>query len=107
MVIDGTAIAGEIKERLKTTAKPEGFFGAALVGDDPASVNFLKQKERIAKELKELGADIDTAVGNNTNFLITGGNGIGPSKLKKMQANIIKGKDAQIISSVEFNELKQ
>ena len=64
-------------------------------------------KERIAKELKELGADIDTAVGNNTNFLITGGNGIGPSKLKKMQANIIKGKDAQIISSVEFNELKQ
>jgi methylenetetrahydrofolate dehydrogenase (NADP+)/methenyltetrahydrofolate cyclohydrolase len=52
MIIDGLAIAGEIKERLKAAAaKPDGFFGAVLVGDDPASINFLKQKERVAHEL--------------------------------------------------------
>lgn len=54
MIIDGNAIAHEIKERLKNSApaeKPEGFFGAVLVGDDPASVNFLKQKEKVAQEL--------------------------------------------------------
>jgi methylenetetrahydrofolate dehydrogenase (NADP+)/methenyltetrahydrofolate cyclohydrolase len=53
MIIDGNAIAHEIKERLKgaPASKPEGFFGAVLVGDDQASVNFLKQKERVAQEL--------------------------------------------------------
>lgn len=64
------------------------------------------EKERIAKELKELGADIDGTVGNKTNFLIAGDN-VGPSKLSKMQSNIIEGRDAKIISISEFNELKE
>ena len=64
-------------------------------------------KEIIANELKELGADVDTNVSNSTNFLITGDNVVGPVKLEKMQANITKGKDAQIISLSEFNELKK
>ncbi len=51
MIIDGKAIAAGIIERLKRLPKPERFFGAALVGDDPASLNFLKQKERVAREL--------------------------------------------------------
>ncbi len=51
MVIDGKAIAQEITDRLKKLSKPAKFFGAALVGDDPASVNFLKQKEKVAREL--------------------------------------------------------
>jgi len=38
-------------ERLKRLPKPDKFFGAALVGKDPASVNFLKQKEKVAREL--------------------------------------------------------
>jgi DNA polymerase-3 subunit epsilon len=63
-------------------------------------------KERIANELKELGADVDTAVGNNTNYLIIGDNVVGPVKLAKMQANITKGKNAKIISLAEFNEMK-
>ena len=41
------------------------------------------EKERIANELKELGADVDTSVGSRTNVLITGEN-VGPSKLKNM-----------------------
>lgn len=53
MVIDGKAIAQSLVEGLK--AKPGGwkdkFLGAMLVGEDPASVNFLKQKEKVAKEL--------------------------------------------------------
>lgn len=51
MTIDGKKIAGEIIERLKALPKPEKFFGAVLVGDDPASLNFLKQKEKAAQEL--------------------------------------------------------
>lgn len=51
MVIDGRAIAGEIIARLKGLPKPGKFLGAVLVGDDPASLNFLKQKEKIAREL--------------------------------------------------------
>lgn len=57
--------------------------------------------------MKELGADVDSNVSNSTNFLITGDNVVGPVKLDKMQANILKGKDAQIISLSEFNELKK
>jgi methylenetetrahydrofolate dehydrogenase (NADP+)/methenyltetrahydrofolate cyclohydrolase len=52
MIIDGKTIAGDITDRLRAEPLPAGkFFGAALVGDDPASLNFLKQKERVAREL--------------------------------------------------------
>ena len=51
MIIDGKTIANDIVERLRALPSPGTFFGAVLVGDDPASVNFLKQKERVAKEL--------------------------------------------------------
>ena len=52
MVIDGKTIADGIVERLKQLPKLARFFGAVLVGDDPASLNFLKQKEKIAQELR-------------------------------------------------------
>lgn len=51
MVIDGKAVAEKIITELKTRPRPEKFFGAALVGANPASLNFLKQKEKIGKEL--------------------------------------------------------
>ncbi len=51
MIIDGKAVAAEIMERLKALPKQDRFFGAILVGRDPASVNFLAQKERVAREL--------------------------------------------------------
>lgn len=51
MPIDGKSIAESVIARLKALVKPETFFGAVLVGDDPASINFLKQKEKVAKEL--------------------------------------------------------
>jgi methylenetetrahydrofolate dehydrogenase (NADP+)/methenyltetrahydrofolate cyclohydrolase len=51
MSIDGKTITNDIITRLRALPKPEKFFGAALVGDDPASLNFLKQKERVAGEL--------------------------------------------------------
>jgi methylenetetrahydrofolate dehydrogenase (NADP+)/methenyltetrahydrofolate cyclohydrolase len=66
MLIDGRKIAEEIIAGLKTKPKPERFFGAVLVGDDPASLNFLKQKEKVAKELGiefrlyQLAADLKT-----------------------------------------------
>jgi methylenetetrahydrofolate dehydrogenase (NADP+)/methenyltetrahydrofolate cyclohydrolase len=51
MIIDGKTIASDVVERLRAQPKPDKFFGAVLVGADSASVNFLKQKERVAKEL--------------------------------------------------------
>jgi methylenetetrahydrofolate dehydrogenase (NADP+)/methenyltetrahydrofolate cyclohydrolase len=50
-LIDGRKIAQEIIADLKTKPKPQKFFGALLVGEDPASLNFLKQKEKVAREL--------------------------------------------------------
>jgi len=61
-------------------------------------------KKTIAQELKDFGADVDSAVGKKTNFLIAGDN-VGPSKLMKMQANIAEGKEAAIITHQEYNEM--
>ena len=51
MIIDGKTIANDIIERLRALPKSGNFFGAVLVGDNHASINFLKQKEKIAHEL--------------------------------------------------------
>ncbi|MCP6720134.1 MAG: bifunctional 5,10-methylenetetrahydrofolate dehydrogenase/5,10-methenyltetrahydrofolate cyclohydrolase [Patescibacteria group bacterium] len=51
MVINGKKIAEQVIEDLKKELKPKKFLAAILVGDDPASISFLKQKEKIAKEL--------------------------------------------------------
>lgn len=59
MIIDGKKIADDILARLKSrpgfeklaSGESKKFFAGALVGKDPASVNFLKQKARAAGEL--------------------------------------------------------
>jgi len=51
MVIDGKKIASEILKGLKKQVRPEGFLAAFLVGNDSNSESFLKQKEKVAKEL--------------------------------------------------------
>ncbi len=51
MIIDGKAIAAEIITELKSLPKPKKFIAAMLVGEDAASLSFLKQKEKVAKEL--------------------------------------------------------
>lgn len=50
-VVSGKEIAREVIEGLKRQKKPEKFLAAFLVGDDPASISFLKRKERVAQEL--------------------------------------------------------
>lgn len=51
MIIDGKKIAQEIIEHLKTQVVPKKILAAILVGENPASISFLKQKEKIANEL--------------------------------------------------------
>jgi DNA polymerase III subunit epsilon len=63
-------------------------------------------KEKIANELKSLGADVDTSVSSKTFFLITGVT-VGPSKLKKMQDIINNGEEAYIISLEEYEQIKK
>lgn len=52
MVIDGKKIASEIIENLKKRGAPKKFLAAFLIGSDPASESFIKQKEKISKELE-------------------------------------------------------
>jgi len=61
-------------------------------------------KNKLASELKSLGADLDSGVGKNTNYLIIGDNP-GPSKIQKMKLNIDKGKEAKIISYNEYQDI--
>jgi methylenetetrahydrofolate dehydrogenase (NADP+)/methenyltetrahydrofolate cyclohydrolase len=49
--ISGIEIAKKIIDELKTKSKPEKILAAVLVGGNPASISFLNQKEKIAKEL--------------------------------------------------------
>ncbi|MBI2515080.1 hypothetical protein HYV91_02780 [Candidatus Wolfebacteria bacterium] len=51
MIIDGKAIAEKIIADLKKQPIPKKILAAVLVGENAASVSFLKQKEKIAKEL--------------------------------------------------------
>ncbi|MEK7512845.1 MAG: tetrahydrofolate dehydrogenase/cyclohydrolase catalytic domain-containing protein, partial [Patescibacteria group bacterium] len=51
MVIDGKKIAAEILEKLGRRPKPRRFLAAILVGNAPASVSFVRQKERAACRL--------------------------------------------------------
>src|SRR5437867_4183610 len=51
MIIDGKKIAEGILSELKKQPKPTKYLAAFLVGENPASVSFLKQKEKVAKEL--------------------------------------------------------
>lgn len=50
-IIDGRAIAKEILERLKKQPTPKKFLAAILVGDDPSSASFIRQKEKVGEEL--------------------------------------------------------
>ena len=51
MKINGRAIADDIIERLKKQAKPKKILAIVLIGDDPRSISFIKQKESVAQEL--------------------------------------------------------
>lgn len=53
MIIDGKIIAQKLINEIKTRPGNwrEKYMGAMLVGDDAASVNFLKQKEKVAEDL--------------------------------------------------------
>jgi methylenetetrahydrofolate dehydrogenase (NADP+)/methenyltetrahydrofolate cyclohydrolase len=49
--ISGREIASKILNDLKSKPVPKNFLAVFLVGNDPSSVSFIDQKEKIAKEL--------------------------------------------------------
>ena len=57
-------------------------------------------RNELAMTIKDLGADIDTSVTKRTNILIAG-DGVGPSKLSKMIANINEGREAVILNETD------
>lgn len=50
-IIDGKKIAGGILSGLKSRPTPKKFFAVFFVGNDPASLSFVRQKEKTAREL--------------------------------------------------------
>jgi DNA polymerase III subunit epsilon len=54
--------------------------------------------------LKKLGADVDTSIGKNTNYLITGENA-GPSKINKMKLKMQVSDDAFILTEDEVSKM--
>ncbi len=51
IIVNGKEIAQKIIDNLKQKSEPKKIFAAILVGENPISLNFLKQKEKVAKEL--------------------------------------------------------
>ncbi len=51
MVIEGERIGSEILTKLKSERKPEKFFACFLVGGNPESARFIRQKEKVAADL--------------------------------------------------------
>jgi len=51
MKIDGKEIASDIIANLKKTETPKKILAAILVGEDPRSLSFIKQKKKVAEEL--------------------------------------------------------
>ena len=51
MIVDGKKIADDALERLAALPAPKKFCAAVLVGDNAASLSFLKQKEATAKRI--------------------------------------------------------
>lgn len=51
MTIDGKKISEEIINQLKSRPGPKKILAAVSVGKNPSSISFLKQKEKVAKEL--------------------------------------------------------
>ena len=51
IIIDGRKIADGVLNRLAAQPKPGKFLAAVLVGDDPSSISFLKQKGKTAERL--------------------------------------------------------
>jgi len=50
-IIDGKAIAQKIIDKLKSQKTPEKILAVIQVGENPVSASFIKQKEKVAKEL--------------------------------------------------------
>lgn len=52
VIVDGKALAARIIRRLQNRPRPRGELAAVCIGEDPASIAFLKQKQLVADRLK-------------------------------------------------------
>lgn len=96
-------IRGEVlKPNTYSTINHNYFYGKKVVIS--GTYDNWPDRNNLALILKNMGADIDSAVSDKTNILCAG-NGVGPSKLKKMQTNIEAGKEASVLNEVEILEL--
>lgn len=86
-ILQHKQLKGDILQKDLSNADPNNpFFNKKVVITGVFDVD----RETIAKHLKSLGADINTAISRKTNFVIIGRDA-GPSKLDKIQALIESG----------------
>ena len=88
-----TNLCGDVLKKDLTCADPNNpFYDRKVVITGVFNI----ERQKLANLLKEMGADIDKAVGSKTNYLIIGEEP-GPSKLKKFDELIATGKDVRKI----------
>lgn len=88
-----TSFRGDILQKDLTCADPANpFYDRKVVITGVFDID----RQELAKTLKGMGADIDTGVGNKTNYLLIGEEP-GPSKMRKVDELIKSGKDVRKI----------
>ena len=88
-----TILCGNVLQKDLTCADPNNpFYDRKVVITGVFNI----ERQELACLLKKMGADIDTGVGNKTNYLLIGEEP-GPSKLKKFDELIAAGKDVRKI----------
>lgn len=94
-----TILCGNVLQKDLTCADPNNpFYDRKVV----ITGVFEIERQELANQLKAMGADIDTCVGNKTNYLLIGEEP-GPSKLKKFDELIAAGKDVRKIYQKDLN----
>lgn len=94
-------LSGDVLQKDLSNADPNNPFydkKVVLTGE------FTQDKKILALRLKSMGADIDTTVGNKTNFLITGITP-GPKKLEKAMLMREKGLPIKILSQEDLSNI--
>lgn len=79
------------------------FFGKKVVF---TGVLFSIQREEAARIIRDLGADVDTAITSKTDYVIVGSEP-GPAKMKKIEKHNLEGRLITIIDEEEFLKIIQ
>ena len=92
-------LSGEVLKKDLTNADPNSFFYDKKVVFTGVLSSI--QRKKAAAIVKELGADIDSAITKRTKYVICG-DGVGPSKMRKIEQYNSQGCEIRKLDEAEF-----